>query len=131
MEQHRGRFPARQVPARDLRRTGGAEPDAIALVYEDCTISYAELNRRANQLARYLRTLGVGPESLVAICAERSVEMVVALLGVVKAGGAYVPLDPTYPTDRLGYMLEDSAPVALFSKVTWRDVSPGKGRSAT
>jgi amino acid adenylation domain-containing protein len=89
-------------------------PEAIAVVCEDCTISYAELNRRANQLAHYLRSLGVGPDKPVAICAERSVEMVVALLGVVKAGGAYVPLDPTYPVDRLGYMLEDSSPVALL-----------------
>ena len=91
-------------------------PDAIALISEGHSISYAELNRRSNQLAHYLRTMGVGPDTFVAICAERSIEMVVGLLGVVKAGGAYVPLDPTYPADRLEYMLEDSAPVALLTQ---------------
>ena len=85
-------------------------PDAVALVYEDVQVSYGELNARANRLAHYLRRVGVGPESRVAVCLERSVEMVVSLLAVLKAGGAYVPLDPTYPLDRLAYMLEDSAP---------------------
>jgi len=91
-------------------------PEAIALACEDHIVSYAELNRRSNQHAHYLRSLGVGPDTLVAICAERSVEMVVALLGVVKAGGAYVPLDPAYPADRLSYMLEDSSPVVLLTQ---------------
>ena len=89
-------------------------PDAPALLFENESISYAELNRRSNELAHYLASVGVRPDALVAVCAERSVEMVVALLAVVKAGGAYVPLDPTYPSDRLAYMLEDSAPVALL-----------------
>jgi amino acid adenylation domain-containing protein len=89
-------------------------PDAIALVFENDCISYSELNRRSNQLAHHLLSLGVRADALVAICAERSLEMVVALLGVIKAGGAYVPLDPSYPPDRLGYMLEDSAPAALL-----------------
>jgi amino acid adenylation domain-containing protein len=89
-------------------------PDAPALLFENESISYAELNRRSNQLAHYLASLGVKPDALVAVCAERSVEMVVALLAVVKAGGAYVPLDPSYPADRLAYMLEDSAPVVLL-----------------
>ena len=71
-------------------------------------MSYGELNERANQLAHHLRGLGVGPEVLVGICVERSVEMVVGLLGMLKAGGAYVPLDPSYPGERLGYMLEDA-----------------------
>ena len=89
-------------------------PDAIALVFENDCISYSELNRRSNQLAHHLTSLGVRADARVAICAERSLEMVVALLAVIKAGGAYVPLDPSYPPDRLGYMLEDSAPVALL-----------------
>ena len=72
-------------------------PDAVAVVYEDQQLSYGELNRRANQLAHYLRGLGVGPETLVGFCVERSVEMVVGLLGILKAGGAYLPLDRTYP----------------------------------
>jgi amino acid adenylation domain-containing protein len=91
------------------------QPDAIALVYEDRQLSYAELNRRANQVAHHLIGLGVRPDDRVAICAERSLEMIVGLLGILKAGGAYVPLDPAYPRDRLEYMLRDSAPVALLT----------------
>src|SRR5215212_2836986 len=91
-------------------------PDAVAVVYEDATLSYGELNRRANQLAQYLRELGVGPDERVALCLERSLEMVVGLLGVLKAGGAYVPLDPAYPVERLQYMLDDSAPVVLLTQ---------------
>jgi non-ribosomal peptide synthetase component F len=89
--------------------------DAVALEHGELTVSYAELNARANRLARRLRDLGVGPNSLVAICMERGVEMVVALLATLKAGGAYAPLDPAYPPDRLIYMLEDSAPVVLLT----------------
>jgi amino acid adenylation domain-containing protein len=89
-------------------------PEAVAVVYEDQQVSYGELNRRANQLGHHLRGLGVGPETRVAICVERSVEMVIGLLGALKAGGAYVPLDPSYPTQRLAYMLEDSAPAVLL-----------------
>ncbi len=90
-------------------------PEATSLVFEGATLSYRELNRRANQLAHHLRSLGVKPDARVAICVERSFEMVVALFAVLKAGGAYVPLDPGYPVDRLRYMLEDSAPTALLT----------------
>jgi amino acid adenylation domain-containing protein len=90
-------------------------PEAVALSYEDEQMSYAELNAQANRLAAHLRDLGVGPDGRVAICMVRSVEMVVALLAVLKAGGAYVPLDPSYPPERLGYMLEDSAPAVLLT----------------
>ena len=82
-------------------------PEAVAVEYEGRQLSYGELNRRANQLGRYLRRLGVGPEVLVGVCLERSLEMVVGLLGILKAGGAYVPLDPEYPVERLEYMVED------------------------
>ena len=82
-------------------------PDAVALVYEEQQLTYGQLNRRANQLAHHLQMLGVGPEMVVGICLERSLEMVIGLLGVLKAGGAYVPLDPAYPQDRLSYLLED------------------------
>ena len=83
-------------------------PDAVAVVFQDKHLTYRELNRRANQLAHYLRKFGVGPEVLVGICMERSLEMIVGILGVLKAGGVYVPLDPAYPKDRLAFMLEDS-----------------------
>ena len=91
-------------------------PDAVAVVFEDASLSYAELNRRANQLAHHLRELGVRPDDRVAICVERGLEMIVALLAVLKAGGAYVPLDPAYPAERLRFMLEDCAPVALLTQ---------------
>ncbi|WP_375745201.1 non-ribosomal peptide synthase/polyketide synthase [Corallococcus interemptor] len=83
-------------------------PDATALVFQDQRVSYRELERRANQLAHRLSGLGVGPEVRVALCLERSVELVVGILAVLKAGGAYVPLDPSFPRERLAYMLEDS-----------------------
>jgi len=83
-------------------------PDQIALIHEQQQLSYAELNARANQLAHHLRRAGVGPEVLVGIMVERSLEMVVALLGVLKAGAAYVPMDPRYPADRLRYMMQDA-----------------------
>ncbi|HET6977268.1 MAG TPA: amino acid adenylation domain-containing protein [Pyrinomonadaceae bacterium] len=89
-------------------------PQQVATVYEGEELSYAELNRRANQLAHRLRSLGVGPEVLVGVLLERSVEMVVGLLGILKAGGGYLPLDRSYPLERLSYMLEDAqAPVLL------------------
>jgi len=83
-------------------------PDAVALVYENQQLTYGELNSRANQLAHYLRSLGVGADVLVGLCVERSVSMIVGLLGILKAGGAYVPLDPEYPTERLRFLLEDA-----------------------
>jgi amino acid adenylation domain-containing protein len=83
-------------------------PDAIAVVFENQQLTYTELNCRANQLAHYLQTLGVGPEVLVGISVERSLEMIVGLLAILKAGGAYLPLAPDYPTERLQFMLEDS-----------------------
>ena len=92
-------------------------PDAVALVFEDQRLTYRELNRRANQLAHYLRKLGVGPEVLVGICMERSLEMVVGLLGILKAGGAYVPLDPAYPKERLAFMVEDTG-IAVVADTT-------------
>jgi amino acid adenylation domain-containing protein len=102
--------PIQQLFEEQVART----PDAPALVFEDERLTYAELNAHANRLAHRLRRLGVGPETRVALCMERSPEMVVAILGVFKAGGAYLPLDPSYPRERLAFMLEDSrAPVLL------------------
>ncbi|WP_210559034.1 MULTISPECIES: non-ribosomal peptide synthetase [unclassified Pseudomonas] len=90
------------------------KPDAIALQSAQGTLTYLELNQRANRLAHHLRELGVQPDSRVAICVERGLDLIVGLLGILKAGGAYVPLDPDYPLERLNYMLQDSAPVALL-----------------
>src|ERR1700731_1238367 len=89
-------------------------PDTIAIVNESGRLTYRELNNRANQLAHYLRRLGVRPDSLVAIYVDRSPSMMIGLLAILKAGGAYVPLDPIYPRERLAYMLKDTSPVALL-----------------
>ncbi len=83
-------------------------PDAPAVVAGSTSLTYAELNARANRLAHHLRSLGVGPESIVAISVDRSPEMIIGMLGILKAGGAYLPIDPTYPADRIAYMLADS-----------------------
>ncbi|MDR0781969.1 MAG: amino acid adenylation domain-containing protein, partial [Pseudomonadales bacterium] len=104
-------------------------PGAVALFSDELELSYGELNARANRLAHYLRKRGVRPDDRVAICVERSVAMVVALLAVLKAGGAYVPLDPSYPAERLGYMLADSAPVAVLSDARGERVLAGYGES--
>ncbi|MGF2037455.1 MAG: non-ribosomal peptide synthetase [Nostoc sp. CmiVER01] len=90
-------------------------PNAVAVMFKDEQLTYRELNSRANQLAHHLQTLGVGPEVLVGICVERSLEMIVGLLGILKAGGAYVPLDSAYPQERLAYMLSDSQVKVLLT----------------
>ncbi|MCB0167720.1 MAG: amino acid adenylation domain-containing protein, partial [Anaerolineae bacterium] len=99
-------------------------PDAIAAVFFDQHVTYAELNSRANQLAHYLQSLGVGPDTLVGLCLNRSVEMLIGLLGILKAGGAYVPLDPSYPEERLAFMLADAqVPVLLTGQALQLKVS--------
>ena len=91
-------------------------PDAIAVVFNRQQLTYRELNQRANQIAHYLRKLGVGPDGLVGVCLQRSPEMVAGLLGVWKAGGAYVPLDPSYPQERLSFMVSDAAVQVLLTE---------------
>jgi hypothetical protein len=92
-------------------------PDSVALVFEGRSLTYKELDAKANQLANYLHKVGVGPEVLVGICVERSIEMVIGLLGILKAGGAYVPLDPSYPLERLAFMISDTQmPVILLQE---------------
>lgn len=91
-------------------------PTLTAVVYEGERLTYGELNAQANQLARQLRSLGVGSEVLVGICVERSLEMVLGILAVLKAGGAYLPLDPNYPSERLAYILEDASPKVLLTQ---------------
>ncbi len=100
-------------------------PEAVALVFGDERLTYRELNERANRLGHYLRELGVGPDVLVGICVQRSLQMVVGLLGILKAGGAYVPLDPSYPEQRLKFMLEDSAAPVLLTQQSLVKSLPG------
>ena len=90
--------------------------DSIAVVFEDQQLTYRELNTRANQLAHYLVKLGVGPEVLVGMCMERSIDMIVGLLGILKTGGAYLPLDPSHPKERLAFMLEDARAAVLVTQ---------------
>ncbi|MBT0964208.1 non-ribosomal peptide synthetase, partial [Denitromonas iodatirespirans] len=98
------------------------QPEDVALIFEAQRLSYAELNERANQLAHHLIALGVGPDQRVAVCLERSIEMVVSLMAILKAGGAYVPLDPAYPIERLSDMLDDCKPAVVLLDATGTDV---------
>ncbi|AXC54206.1 non-ribosomal peptide synthetase [Bacillus spizizenii] len=98
-----------------FEKQAALRPDAIAVVYEDQALSYAELNERANQLARMLISEGVGPEQFVALALPRSLEMAVGLLAVLKAGAAYLPLDPDYPADRIAFMLKDAQPAFIMT----------------
>ena len=101
-------------------------PDAVALIFEGGQLTFGQLDRRANQLANFLRTQGVGPETLVGICVERSLEMVVGLLGILKAGGAYVPLDPDYPAERLAFMLGDAKVPVLLTQERLKATLPSQ-----
>ncbi len=136
-------YPAGDTLASLLASQAALTPDATAVMDDAQSLTYAELDDRATHLARRLRALGVGRDVLVAVCAERSVELVIALMAVVKAGGAYVPLDPDYPRERLAFMLEDAAaPVLLAQRrveaalpahsatVVWLDDVAAASRSA-
>ena len=100
-------------------------PEAIALVFEESTLSYAELNAQANRLAHLLIGRGVGPENLVALALPRSIEMIVGLLGILKAGAAYLPLDPDYPVERLSYMLAGRSAGLCLDKCPDRRAAAG------
>ncbi|WP_437589099.1 amino acid adenylation domain-containing protein [Sorangium sp. So ce1000] len=104
-----------------------ARPDALAVACEDTALTYGELDRKANQLARRLRALGVGPEDRVVLCIERSAEMVLALLGALKAGAAYVPVDPKFPRDRLRAVVEDSGARVVVTQERWAGAFDGPG----
>ncbi|MBO0798422.1 MAG: AMP-binding protein, partial [Blastocatellia bacterium] len=99
-----------------FEEVAGENPQATALVYEEERLTYGRLNERANQLAHYLMKRGIGPEVLVGICMERSIDMAVSLLGILKAGGAFLPLDPAYPIERLAYMIKDSGASAVLTR---------------
>ena len=99
-------------------------PDAVAVVFEDRTLTYAALDAHANRLAHHLHSLGVGPETMVGLCVERSPEMLIGLLGILKAGGAYLPLDPNYPRERLAFMLADAGCPVLVTQAALLDRLP-------
>ena len=115
----------RHIPLHQLVEAQAEKtPNRVAVVYESEQVTYRQLNERANQLARYLQSRGVGPEIFVGVCAERSIELVIALLGSMKAGGAYVPLDPEYPKDRLENMLSDANPPVVLAQERLLDRLP-------
>jgi amino acid adenylation domain-containing protein len=103
------------------------QPDAVAVLFEGQRLTYRELNERANQLAHYLIDHDVGPDRLVGMCVNRSLEMVIGLLAILKAGGAYVPLDPSYPKDRLSYMLQDANPTVLLTQQALQEMLDANG----
>src|SRR4030095_4341991 len=122
---------ARAVPAATLPELFAAQvaktPQATAALFEGSTLTYGELDARANRVAHHLRTLGVGPEVVVGLCVERSLEMLIGLLGILKAGGAYLPLDPGYPGERLGFMLSDACAPVLVTQAHLRARLPAHG----
>ncbi|WP_459650159.1 AMP-binding protein [Kitasatospora sp. Ki12] len=115
--------PVATVPELFAARVARA-PGAVAVAGEGVELSYAELDARANRLARLLVAQGVGPESVVAVCLERGVDLVVALLAVVKAGGAYLPVDPQYPAERISFMLRDSRATCVLTSEACEDFVP-------
>ena len=102
-----------------------ASPDALAVAFgEQRQLTYRQLNERSNRLAHHLRDRGVGPDVLVGMCIERSIEMIVGFLGILKAGGAYVPLEPSYPRERIAFMLDDANVSVLLTQETLRPNAP-------
>ncbi|MGH9334343.1 MAG: condensation domain-containing protein, partial [Vicinamibacteria bacterium] len=118
-------YPRDQNVAEVFEARAAERPEAIAVVCEDREIRYSELNRRANRLAHYLRSMGVQRDEVVAIAAARSERLIVGLLGILKAGGAYLPLDPDYPAERLSFMLEDSGAKILLTERETEALLPG------
>ena len=122
---------ARMIPAATLPELFAAQvaktPDAIAALFEDQSLSYRELDARSSQLAHHLRALGVGPEVVVGLCAERSLPMLVGLLGILKAGGTYLPLDAGYPSEHLAFILEDAQAPVLVTQASVRTQLPAHG----
>src|SRR5579871_6821755 len=111
-------FPSDKCAHELFEQQAAVTPDSLAVGYEQASLTYRQLNGQANQLAHHLRRLGVGPDSLVGISMERSLDVVVGIYGILKAGGAYVPLDPAYPQERLEFMLEDAKAKVLLTKAS-------------
>ncbi|MEA2562142.1 MAG: hypothetical protein QOH06_3646 [Acidobacteriota bacterium] len=121
----RGRYPRDACIHELFEARAALAPNALAVAFDDQTLTYRELNRRSNQLAHHLRAYGVGPDVLVAMAMHRSADAVVGLLGILKAGGAYVPLDPAYPPERLAFMLRDTRSPVLVTSGDLLDEPPG------
>lgn len=117
-------YPAQRVVHELFEEQAARTPNAIAVVHENRSLTYAELNESANLLAHYLQSTGIGPDELVGVCVERTPEMLIGLLAILKAGGAYLPLDPHYPRERLEYMLADAAPRVVFMQERLRSLLP-------
>jgi len=122
-------YPRRACIHEVFEQEAARRPDAIALKFRDRQMTYGELNRRANQLAHYLRELGVGPEMMVGMLLERSFEIVIALMAVLKADGAYVPLDPSYPAARLGFMRADTKIPVMLTQQALNNPVPGGSKA--
>ncbi|MCM3904757.1 MAG: amino acid adenylation domain-containing protein [Pyrinomonadaceae bacterium] len=120
-------YPVQQCIHRLFEAQSARTPEAVAVVFKDQSLTYRELSARANQLAHTLRSLKVGPDQVVGLCLERSVEMVVAVLAILKAGAAYLPLDPQYPSGRLAFMIEDAEVTALVTREKLADSLPEHG----
>ncbi|MBW4490089.1 MAG: amino acid adenylation domain-containing protein [Trichocoleus desertorum ATA4-8-CV12] len=116
--QHDQQYPAQVCLHQWFEQQVARSPDAIAVSFEHQHLTYQDLNQRANQLGHYLQKLGVQPETLVGICVDRSLDMIIGILGILKAGGAYVPLDPTYPAARLAFILEDAQVSVLLTQTS-------------
>ena len=121
-------YPAHQSVSRIFEATAQRYPDNVALEFAGVRMTYRELNERANQIAHYLRGLGIRPERPVAVCLQRSPELIEVLLGILKAGGAYVPLDTAYPQERIEFMLEDSGSDFVITQAALRQALPTNGR---
>lgn len=117
-------FPAERLTHELIAEQAQRTPDAVAVVFQDQSLTYAELDSRANQLAHYLQQHGAGPDIPIGLCLERSIEMLVGILGILKSGSPYVPLDPNYPADRLAFMLDDSAIPVLLTQERLLDRLP-------
>ncbi|MNB57846.1 Gramicidin S synthase 2 [compost metagenome] len=114
-------FPETLLIHQQFETHAQAQPEATALIFDGQTLSYGELNRRANQVAHHLLALNIRPDDRVAICVERGAPMIIGLLGVLKAGAGYVPIDPAYPLDRISFTLQDSAPAAVLMQTATRE----------
>ncbi|HLM54812.1 MAG TPA: amino acid adenylation domain-containing protein [Pyrinomonadaceae bacterium] len=134
MAEGRGETPDARPQGEGLHQLFEAQaartPDAVAVTFEGRHLTYRELNERANRLARLLIRSGVGPDGVVPICVERSIEMVVGLYGILKAGAAYLPLDPAYPAERLAFMLRDCSPSVLLTQRRLLEALPAHGARA-